>query len=152
MYSKIFILIVFALLGALSAVADEPSRNGRHNPFNQLQDQIEALDARIEALEESAPNSGIDGRSYCSMLNVQIMRAFPGSQTETTQNVIVRRVVSFDGGVLNGPLLSRTLNDHSDIGTLSNTSNNPVIDPLVASYVQTGSKVDITFADGSTAN
>ena len=80
------------------------------------------------------------------------MRARPGNYTEETQNNIIRRVVRFENGVLTGDLLSNTLNNHTDLGTVTHTQNNPSPDPLVGNYLQMGTKVDITFDNGSTTN
>jgi len=148
-------LKILAVLTAVSlapgAFAGDKSHN-KHNPFKHIQMQLNELSARTQALEDSAPNSNIDGRTYCSILDMQVMRARPGNQSEETLNNVIRRVVRFENAVLTGDLLSKTLNDHSDIGTISHIANIPDIDPLVANYLQAGSKVDITFADGSTSN
>jgi hypothetical protein len=58
----------------------------------------------------------------------------------------------FENGVLIGGLLSNTLNNHSDVGTITHTQNNPSPDPLMANYLQMGTKVDITFDNGTTTN
>ena len=151
MQSLKILAVLTAVLIAPAAIAGDPS-DRRHDPFKHIQIQIDELAARTQALEDSAPNSNIDGRTYCSILDMQVMRARPGNQSEETLNNVIRRVVSFENGVLTGDLLSKTLNDHSDIGTISHTANIPDVDPLLANYLQMGSKVDITFADGSTTN
>jgi hypothetical protein len=146
------------ILAVLTAVFISPAafagdkHHGKHNSFKHIQVQLNRLAARTQALEDSAPNSNIDGRTYCSILDMQLMRAKPGSQTEETLNNVVRRVVRFENGVLTGDLLSKTLNDHSDTGTISHTANVPDINPLLATYLQMDSKIDITFDDGSTTN
>ena len=122
------------------------------SPFGSIQAQLDALAERTQALEDSAPNSNIDGRTYCSILNIQSMRARPGNQTEETQNNVIRRVVHFENGVLIGGLLSNTLNNHSDAGTITHTQNNPSPDSLMANYLQMGTRVDITFDNGTTTN
>ena len=151
MRSLKFLAMLMAIFVTQVALADS-APGGTPSPFGELQAQVDALAARIQALEDSAPNSNIDDRTYCSILDLQIMRARPGDQTEETQNSIIRRVVRFESGVLTGDLLSNTLNNHSDIGTVSHTPNNPSPDPLVANYLQMGTKVDITFGSGSTTN
>jgi hypothetical protein len=151
MYSLKILAVLTAVLITPAAFAGDPSHR-KHNPFRHIHMQLNELAARTQALEDSAPNSNIDGRTYCSILDMQVMRAKPSDQSEETLNNVIRRVVRFENGVLTGNLLSKTLNDHSDIGTISHTSNVPDIDPLVANYLQMGSKVDITFGDGSTTN
>ena len=151
MRSTKFLAVLTAALIAQAAYAGGPPAN-TPSPFGDIQAQLDALTARAQALEDSAPNSNIDDRTYCSILNIQSMRARPGNQTEETQNNVIRRVVRFEDGVLIGDLLSNTLNNHSDVGTISHTQNTPSPDPLMANYLQMGSKVDITFDDGSTTN
>jgi hypothetical protein len=147
---KVFAVLTAVLITPAAFAGDQSHR--KHNPFKHIQMQIDELAARTQALEDSAPNSNIDGRTYCSILDMQVMRAWPGNQSEETLNNVIRRVVSFENGVLTGNLLSKTLNDHSDVGTISHIPNIPNVDPLLANYLQMGSKVDITFADGSTTN
>jgi hypothetical protein len=148
--TKILSLLTAALVSQ-TVLAGDPSGN-TPSPFGDIQAQLDALVTRTQVLEDSAANSNIDGRTYCSILNIQSMRAWPGSESEETQNNVIRRVVSFENGLLTGNLLSNTLNNHSDIGTISHTTNNPAIDPLLANYLQMGIKVDITFGNGTTAN
>jgi hypothetical protein len=146
------ILAVLTAVFITSAAFAGDVQHRKHNPMRHIQMQLNELAARTQALEDSAPDSNIDGRTYCSILDMQVMRARPGNQTEETLNNVIRRVVRFENGVLTGNLLSKTLNDHSDIGTISHTANVPDIDPLLANYLQMDSKVDITFSDGSTTN
>lgn len=151
MRSLKFLAIVMAILVTQSTLADSPPGN-TPSPFGDLQAQLDALAGRTQALEDSAPNANIDNRTYCFILDMQIMRAWPGIQSETTQNNVIRRVVRFENGVLTGDLLSNTLNNHSDIGTVTHTPNIPSPDPLVANYLQMGTKVDVTFGNGTTTN
>ena len=151
MRSLNFLAMIMAMLVTQVALADTTPAD-TPSPFGDLQAQLDALAARTQALEDVAPTSNIDGRIYCSILDLQIMRARPGNQTEETQNNVIRRVVRFEYGVLTGDLLSNTLNNHSDIGTVTHTPNIPSPDPLVANYLQMGTKVDITFGNGTTTN
>jgi len=148
--TKILTLLMTVFIS--QTVFADGSPGNTPSPFSDLKAQLDALAARTQMLEDSVPDQNIDGRTYCSILNIQSMRAWPGTQTEETQNNVIRRVVSFENGVLTGNLLSNTLNNHSDIGTISHTTNNPSIDPLLANYLQMGAKVDITFGNGTTAN
>jgi len=151
MRSLKFLAMFMAIFVTQTALADT-APGDTPSPFGDMQAQLDALAARTQALEGGGPNPNIDDRTYCSILGLQIMRARPGNQTEETQNNIIRRVVRFENGVLTGDLLSNTLNNHSDIGTVTHTPNIPSPDPLVANYLQMGTKVDITFSNGTTTN
>ena len=151
MRSLKFLSILMAVLTTQVAIASEPPAN-TPSPFGSIQAQLDALAERTQALEDSAPNSNIDGRTYCSILNIQSMRARPGNQTEETQYNVIRPVIHFENGVLIGGLLSNTVNNHSDAGTITQTQNNPSPDPLMANYLQMGTRVDITFDNGTTTN
>jgi hypothetical protein len=147
---KILAVLTAVLLTPAAFAGDQSHK--KHKSFKHIQKQLNELAARTEALEDSAPNSNVDGRTYCFILDMQVMRARPGNQSEETLNNVIRRVVNFENAVMTGDLLSKTINDHSDLGTISHIANVPNIDPLLASYLQMGSKIDITFSDGSTTN
>jgi hypothetical protein len=146
---KILWLIVISLL-AHSAMAEQPPAN-TPSPFGSIQEQLDALEARTQALEANAPNSNVDGRTYCFDLSLLIMRGRAFNGTEELQRNVIKRTATFSGGLFSGALLSNVLNNQLDDGTVITGLGNP-IDPLLATYTQTGSKVDVTFADGSTAN
>jgi len=131
------------------AVAGGPLENPK-NPLGNLQAQLDLLTARTEALEDGVPSSYVNGRTYCSMLELSIMRGRSFNATEELQTNIVRRTASFSGEAFTGAYLSNVLNNQTDDGVVENPPGT-IIDPLLATYVQTGSKLDIVFAEGQTA-
>lgn len=144
---SICLLAAFAM--AQGALADDPSEtNG--NPFQAIQAQLDNLDARTQALEASAPSSDVEGRTYCSMLELTVMRGKSFDETEELQTNIVRRTATFSGGTFTGAYISNVLNNQTDVGVVENPPG-AIIDPLLATYVQTGSKLDVTFAQGPAA-
>jgi hypothetical protein len=116
-----------------------------------MQEQLDALSARIQVLEDNAPSSDVDGRTYCFNLNLLIMRGRAFNGTEELQTNIISRKATFSGGQFTGAFVSNVLNNQLDDGTVVPGLGDP-IDPILATYTQSGSKVDVTFANGSTAN
>ena len=141
-------LLAVSLL-AQPAVADTPSENTQ-TPFGQLQAQLDALEERTQVLEDGAPTVNVEGRTYCSMLQLDIARARSFNATEELQTNIIRRKATFSGGAFSGAYISNVLNNQTDDGVVEH-EDGEIIDPLLATYVQTGSKLDITFAAGPTA-
>ena len=143
------VCLVAASLVTQSAVADSPQENTQ-TPFGQLQLQLDALEARTQALEDSEPTADVEGRTYCSMLELGVARGKSFDATEELQTNIVRRKATFSGGSFSGAYISNVLNNQTDDGVVEHAPGT-IIDPLLATYVQTGSKLDITFAAGPTA-
>lgn len=146
---KILCLIAVSLL-AQSVMAEDPPRS-TPSPLGEIQAQLDALAARTQALEDNAPDSSVEGRTYCFDLSLLIMRGRAFNGTEELQTNVIRRTATFSGGVFSGSLLSNVLNNQLDDGTVIPGLGDP-IDPLLATYTQSGSKVDITFTNGTTAN
>jgi hypothetical protein len=121
------------------------------SPFGGIQTQLDELAARTQALEDSAPDSSVEGRTYCFNLDLLVMRGRAFNGTEELQTNVIRRTAVFSGGVFSGSFLSNVLNNQLDDGTVIPGLGVP-IDPLLATYTQSGSKVDITFTNGTTAN
>ena len=132
-----------------TASADAPLRDTR-SPFADLQNQIDALTDRIETLESNAPSSIVEDRAYCFVLNVMVLGGNAINQTESVRTVVVRRSATFSGGTLTATLLSNVFNDQQDDGVVTDAVGQS-IDTLVATYTQAGKKLDVTFADASTA-
>ena len=147
--TKILFLAAVMILSQ-SALADE-NRPGGNSPFAGLQAQIEALEARTDALEANATNASVEGRNYCFVLNMTIMRGRSNFGTEELQTNVIRRSATFSGGLFTGNLLSNTLNNQTDDGVVTAGSGTP-IDPVTATYTQTGTKVDMIFGNGVIAN
>ena len=131
------------------ALAGEPLTN-TESPLGILQAQLDALEARTQVLEDDARTSDVEGRTYCSMLELSVMRGRSFNATEEFQTNIVRRTATFSGGAFSGAYLSNVLNNQTDDGIVEHPVGT-IIDPLLATYVQTGSKLDVTFAQGPTA-
>ena len=145
------LICLFAVTFFAQSVMAEGPPGSTASPFGDLQTQLDELAVRTLALEDSAPNSSVEGRTYCFVLNLQIMRGRANSDTEELQSNVIRRTATFSGGLFSGSFLSNVLNNQRDDGTVIPGAGVP-IDPLLAAYTQSGSKVDITFTDGTTAN
>ena len=144
------IMFIGATFLAQSVYAQDPFGTAT-NPFGDLQVQIDELAARTQALESSAPTSSVEGRSYCFTLNLLILRGRANSATEELQTNVIRRTATFSEGVFTGGFVSNVLNNQSDNGVVTTGQGDP-IDPLLATYTQTGNKIDVTFPAGTTAN
>ena len=140
------ILLVAASLVTQAAMADT-YQDVRPSPFDELQAQLDALDARTQALEDAAPTSDIEGRTYCSTLELSVTRGVSFNASEQHQTNIIRRTATFSGGAFTGSYLSNVLNNLTDDGVVEHPAG-AIIDPLLATYVQTGSKLDVTFSQG----
>ena len=143
------ICLLAAFVMAQGALADDPSETIGY-PFRAIQAQLDRLDARTQALEASAPSSDIEGRTYCSMLELTVMRGKSIDETEELQTHIIRRTATFSGGTFTGAYISNVLNNQTDVGVVEHPAGQ-IIDPLLATYMQTGSKLDVTFAQGPAA-
>ena len=146
---KILCLIAATLL-AQSVMAEDPP-GSTPSPFGDLQTQLDALATRTQALEDSAPNSSVEGRTYCFVLNLQIMTGRANNDTEELQSNVIRRTATFSGGMFDASHLSNILNKQLDDGTVTPDDVDP-IGLLIGTFTQTGSKVDITFGTGLSAN
>lgn len=144
------ILMTSAVFMAQVCMADGPPLNSP-GPFGDIQVQLDDFAARVQALEDAAPTQSVEGRDYCFVLNVQIMRGRALDASEELQNNVVRRKVNFAGGTLAGALISNVLNNQLDDGTVLAGTAAPIPN-LLATYVQTGSKIDVIFGNGNTAN
>jgi len=121
------------------------------SPFGDLQTQLDELAARSLALEDSVPTSSVEGRTYCFVLNLQIMRGRANSDTEELQSNVIRRTATFSDGLFEASHISNNLNNQLDDGTVTPDDVNP-IGLLLGTYTQTGSKVDIAFDTGLTVS
>ncbi len=146
---KILCLIAATLLA--QSVMAESRPGSTPSPFGDLQTQLDALAARTQALEDSAPNSSVEGRTYCFVLNLQVMIGRANGDTEELQSNVIRRTATFSGGMFEASHLSNILNKQLDDGTVTHDEVDP-IGLLLGAYTQTGSKVDITFDTGLSAN
>lgn len=144
------ILLTGAVSMAQVCVAEGPPFNSP-GPFGDIQAQLNRLAVRTQALEDAAPIQSVEGRDYCFVLNTQILRGRAPDASEELQNNVIRRKVNFANGTVEGALISNVLNNQLDDGTvLAGTAAS--IPNLLATYVQSGSKIDVTFGSGDTAN
>lgn len=144
------LVLVAGVLLTQTAMADGAA-SGRGNSFAKLQRQVNRLAAQVHALQHQAADSSVEGRTYCFVLDLTIMRGRANNGTEELQRNIIRRSATFSGGTFTGTFLSNVLNQQLDDGTVNAGLGNP-IDPLLATYVQTDNKIDVSFGDGSAAN
>ena len=144
------LLLIAAVLLTQTAVADSAA-SGRGKPFAKLQRQVNRLAAQVQALRDQAVDSSVEGRTYCFVLDLTIMRGRGNTGTEELQRNIIRRSATFSGGTFTGAFLSNVLNNQLDDGTVSAGLGDP-IDPFLATYAQAENKIDVTFGDGSVAN
>jgi hypothetical protein len=145
------IVCLFAVTFFAQSVVAEDSPGSTAGPFGDIQTQLDELAARTLALEDGAPTSSVEGRTYCFVLNLQVMRGRANSDSEELQNNVIRRTATFSGGFFEASHLSNILNNQLDDGTVTPDDVNP-IGLLIGTYTQTGSKVDVAFDTGLTAN
>ena len=79
------------------------------------------------------------------------MKGRANSETEELQSNVIRRTATFSDGMFEASHLSNILNNQLDDGTVTADDVDP-IGLLIGTYTQTGSKVDIIFDAGLTAN
>jgi len=146
---RLFLPIALAFVGH-SAIADSPELPDQSR-LGQLQVQIDDLTGRIESLENNAPNSDVDGRTYCMMVDVTILRGFSSNGTEIVETRTIRRFAWFSGGVFNATLVSGIENVQDDNGIVTSApANSP--QEITATYAQTGGQLNMTFPDNTTAS
>lgn len=142
--------LTVAVFSAQLSMADEPPLNSP-GPLGDIQAQLEELMTRTQALEDAAPRQSVEGRHYCFVLNLQVTRARTADMSEELQDNVIRRKVLFAGGLFSGDLISDVLNNMQDDGLIVTETAN-TLPSVQASYTQSGSKIDVTFGNGETAN
>lgn len=144
------LLLLPAVFLLQTALADAPL-SGTPSPLAELQHQIDTLASRVETLESNAPNPSVEGRSYCFVLHLMILRGNSLSETESLQTRLIRRSATFSGGTLTADFLSHVFNEQQDDGIVTNALGTQT-NQLIATYTQTEKKLDIQFEDASVAN
>jgi hypothetical protein len=144
-------ICLFSVTFIAQSVMAEGTLGSNASPFGDLQAQLDELAARTLALEDSAPTSSVEGRTYCFILNMQIMIGRANTDTEELQSNVIRRTATFSDGMFEASHVSNNLNKQLDDGTVTSDDVNP-IGLLFGTYTQTGSKVDIAFDTGLMAN
>ena len=106
--------------------------------------QLDALEARIQVLENSAPSSSVEGRTYCFVLNRDVMRGQASNSTEVLISRVIRRTFTFNNdGTFTGLIVSDVENTQADNGTV--TLVTPANSDLSGTYTQTGNKLDMNI-------
>lgn len=118
------------------------------SPLGDLQAQVAALTSRVNTLEANKADSDVDGRTYCMMVEVTILRGPTANTAESLETRVIKRFASFSGGSLIATLISGTSNVQDDNGIVSSISP-PAMSPpvLEATYMQDGARLDLSFAD-----
>ena len=147
--SQLSCISVFALLSNAAIAQDVPDNIG--GPIAALESQLSAVEERVAALEANVPTASVEGRTYCFVLDLTMMRGIGANQTEHLVTSIIRRTATFSGGSFSASLVSHVRNTQTDDGVVTQTLEiSP--DPLLATYTQTGGRLDVAFANGTTAN
>jgi hypothetical protein len=133
-----------------SVAGAQPRATSAPTPFGDLQSQIDELVGRIHVLEQSAADQSVDGRTYCMMVNVTILRGFSSSAMETVDTIVVRRVLHFSGGAFMATLVDSSRNSQTDDGVVAFIQGvSPEL--LDGTYTQSASQLDLLFSDATTA-
>ena len=114
----------------------------------RVQAQLDALEARIQVLEGSAPDSSVEGRTYCFVLNLDVMTGQASDSTEVLISRVIRRKFTFNNdGTFTGLIVSDVGNTQADDGTV--TLDTPANSDVSGTYTQTGNKLDMMILDFS---
>jgi len=119
-------------------------------PFDELQSQIDEL---TQALESIAPDSSVEGRTYCSVLTQTILRAdssgTPPFDRDGTAVRVIRRTVTFlpggtnFEGVLDGVRVQNNLLVVPGLVSVFDPSASPSL--AEGTYIQNGQKLDMNI-------
>ena len=117
------------------------------NPLGDLQSQIDVLVGRVETLENDAPTAEVEGRSYCMMVTVTVLRGIGNTATEVVETPVVRRLATFSGGTFSATAVSDEFNRQTGIGVIENL---PGVAPaeISGTYSQSGRQLTLSFPDG----
>jgi len=145
---RAFRISVCAILtiGMPAAVAEPGPLNGP-NPLGNLQSQLDSLVERIEMLENSAPSPSVEGRTYCEMSTITILRGFENTATELVETGVSRRLATFSGGTFNSTVVSAGSNGQNGAGVVVNVPDIGGQD-IGGTYTQTGSQLNIDLSIG----
>ena len=145
---RAFRISVWAILsiGMPAAVAEPGPLNGP-NPLGNLQSQLDSLVERIEMLENSAPSSSVEGRTYCEMSTITILRGFENTATELVETGVSRRLATFSGGTFNSTVVSAGSNGQNGAGVVVNVPDIGGQD-ISGTYTQTGPQLNIDLSIG----
>ena len=143
---KVPFVLAMTLLGSTAWAQTVPA-----GPIADLESQVATLNARVGALEAAAPSSSVEGRTYCFVLDLTMMRGIGVNQTEHLVKSIIRRTATFEGGLFQGNLVSHVRNTQTDDGIVAPTLESSP-DPLYGTYTQNGNRLDMVFQNGGAAS
>ncbi len=132
--------IIFAL--AASLLTQSVVAQGLPGSVGGLQTQLDALAARIQILEVSAPDSSVEGRTYCHVVDFLIMEGLNPAGTERLARLVIRRTATFSGGFFSAVLESSVLHIQNDAGTVFQPIT-PAVSPLTGTYTQDGNRLNM---------
>ena len=144
---KILPALVIALISQPALADFESTSNGQ--PFNAMQAQLDALAARVDTLESKAPNASVEGRTYCMLVNVTLLRSVvdigPNAAPGKVETRVIKRVATFVDGAFTATLVSSHQNTQTDNDLVDYTdaTSSPVV--LLGNYSQAGNQVDLVF-------
>jgi hypothetical protein len=142
---RIFVCGILTI-GMPAAVA-EPGPLDGPNPLGKLQSMVDSLDDRIQALESSLPTPSVEGRTYCEMATITILRGFENTATELVETGISRRLATFSGGTFSSTVVSAGSNGQNGAGVVVNMPDIGGQD-ISGTYTQTGRQLNINLSIG----
>jgi len=119
-------------------------------PFYELQAQLDAMAARVEELENNTPNTSVEGRTYCMMVNSVALRGYTNNGAEQVETITVRRLATFVDGSFTATLVSGALNGQRGNGVVEFVPG-ATPEVLEGAYVQTGNQILVQLIDGTSA-
>jgi len=140
-------ILALVLLARQAAMAESGPLNGP-NPLGDLQSQIDALGERIATLENKAPTPDVDGRSYCMMVTVTVLRGYQNTATEVVETPVVRRLAIFSGGSFSATVVSDEFNAQTGNGIIESVPGTAPVE-ISGTYTQTGRQLNLELSNGN---
>jgi hypothetical protein len=141
------ILVCVILTIGVPAAMAEPGPLDRPNPLGELQSQVDSLVERIETLENSLPSPSVEGRTYCEMATITMLRGFENTATELVETGVSQRLATFSGGTFNSTVVSAGSNGQNGAGVVVNVPDIGGQD-IGGTYTQTGRRLHIDLSIG----
>lgn len=142
---RIFVCAILTI--GMPAAMAEPGPLDRPNPLGELQSQVDSLVERIETLENSLPSPSVEGRTYCEMATITMLRGFENTATELVETGISRRLATFSGGMFTSTVVSAGSNGQNGAGIVVNVPDVGGQD-ISGTYTQTGRQLNIDLSIG----
>ena len=146
-FSRSIIISTLALVSfSAGSHTPEDQTHGRHGGFRF---RLEDLVSRIEALEQAAASQSVEGRTYCMLVNLTVFRSVSSISQASAETLVVRRALHFAGGAFTATLVDSGGNSQRDDGIVSQIAiASPSV--LTGTYIQSGTQLNLQFADTST--